>query len=105
MIQVSVRRAYGQITGFTVKGHSGLGPPGGDIVCAGVSAITQSATLGLAFYDLVEQVDSAKGLLHVDLRISTQESAKSAIIKAMLLGLRQIEEQYPDRVRIEDPNT
>lgn len=46
MIKVNVKMASGDIQ-IDVKGHAGYAPHGQDIVCAAVSAILQTAVLGI----------------------------------------------------------
>jgi uncharacterized protein YsxB (DUF464 family) len=46
MIKVRVDMGSGDLT-IDVKGHAGYAPHGQDIVCAAVSAIVQTAVLGL----------------------------------------------------------
>ena len=46
MIKINVSAESGQMT-IEVKGHAMYGAHGRDIVCAGVSAILQTAVLGL----------------------------------------------------------
>lgn len=41
------RTGEGQICGFDASGHAGYADHGEDIVCAAISAITQTALLGL----------------------------------------------------------
>ena len=41
------RDSRGRLCGFTVLGHTGYAPEGEDIVCAGVSALTQTAVNAL----------------------------------------------------------
>jgi len=46
MIEVSIRSRNGEMEIYAV-GHANSGPVGQDIVCAAVSAIMQTAALGL----------------------------------------------------------
>ena len=41
------RDKSGRLSGFTVVGHTGYAPEGEDIVCAGVSALSQTAVNAL----------------------------------------------------------
>lgn len=101
MITVSIFRDSGQhIVEFHVKGHSGSAKRGKDIICAGVSALTQSALLGLMRYlrrDLSWQAD--EGLLSMELR-DQPDSQTSAVLETMLLGLMEIAKIEPDYLRI-----
>lgn len=101
MITVSIFRDNGQhIIKIHVKGHSGSAKRGKDIICAGVSALTQSALLGLAQYlrrDLSWQAD--EGLLSMELR-DQPDSQTDAVLETMLLGLREIAKIEPEYLRI-----
>ena len=85
----------GRISGFDVSGHSGE-----DIVCAGVSSLTDTAFLGITEY-LHREVsyDAASGKLRMELKGSPDEQTES-ILQTMLLGLSAIAEAYPKAVRI-----
>lgn len=90
----------GRITGFDVSGHSGTAAAGEDIVCAGVSSLTDTAFLGITEY-LHREVsyDAASGKLRMELKDSPDEQTES-ILQTMLLGLSAIAETYPKAVRI-----
>ena len=101
MIQVRIfRQADGRITGFDVSGHSGTACAGEDIVCAGVSSLTDSAYLGITEYlhRKVRSIDSS-GKLQLMLEDRPDERTE-AILETMLLGLTAIAEAYPRAVRI-----
>ena len=90
----------GKITGFCAKGHSGTAPRGEDIVCAGVSSLTDSAYLGITEY-LHRNViaKDSSGELHMKLRGRPDERTE-AILETMRLGLTAIAEAYPRALRI-----
>ncbi len=104
-----VRDGNREIVEFWVTGHADyksketIALPG-DIVCAAVSAVAQTAVEGLKRY-LPERiyVKKGKGMLHVE--IMKEEAAKesSIILETMLLGLKRIEENYPECVRVTVP--
>ena len=103
MIRVSVYwGADGGITGFEAVDHAGMAPRGQDIVCAGVSALTDTAFLGLTKH-LEREVDfqAANGKLSVRLKQSP-DSLSDAILATMLLGIKEIEKQYPKHVRVSE---
>lgn len=82
-----------RITGFRATGHSGYSEEGSDIVCAAVSALAQTALLGLMKYapgQVEYQVDD--GLLSVD--ISGDSPQGQVILETMVLGFEQIVQQY-----------
>ncbi len=102
MIVAEFFRKNGEITGFKVSGHAGYDMFGKDIVCAGVSALTQSALLGLdrcakRRFDL----DIASGKLTMDLE-GKPDTLTQAILETMFLGLVEIAGNYPKSVRVEE---
>ncbi|MCI6283519.1 ribosomal-processing cysteine protease Prp [Selenomonas sp.] len=101
MITVTIlTQEDGKITGFSAEGHSGTAPRGEDIVCAGVSSLTDSAYLGITEY-LHRNVISkdSSGKLHMVLEGRPDERTE-AILETMLLGLTAIAEAYPRALRI-----
>ena len=101
MIEIRIfSQADGKISGFAVTGHSGTAERGQDIVCAGVSSLTQTALLGIMEY-LHREVDYdiASGKLTVRLQ-SAPDDLTEAIMQSMLLGLMEIQKLSPEAVRI-----
>ena len=101
MIEIRIfSQADGKISGFSVTGHSGTAERGQDIVCAGVSSLTQTALLGIMEY-LHREVDYdiASGKLTVRLK-SAPDDLTEAIMQSMLLGLIEIQKLSPEAVRI-----
>lgn len=101
MIRVEIVRDSGQhIVEFRVSGHSGSAPRGKDIICAGVSALTQTALLGLHHY-LQRSVrwQAAAGLLSMEL-CGQPDTQTNAVLETMLLGLKEIANSEPDYVKI-----
>lgn len=81
-----------------VKGHSGYADHGNDIVCAGVSALTQAAILGLRHYDVDMDVSMSHG--EITVQINKNEDVVKPIFTAMVEGLKEIAKQYPENVRL-----
>ena len=101
MIEIRVfSKSDGKISGFSVTGHSGTAERGQDIVCAGVSSLTQTALLGIMEY-LHREVDYdvASGKLFVQLKCDPDDLTE-AILQSMLLGLMEIQKLSPEAVRI-----
>ena len=101
MIEIRIfSQTDGKISGFSVTGHSGTAERGQDIVCAGVSSLTQTALLGIMEY-LHREVDYdiASGKLTVRLK-SAPDDLTEAIMQSMLLGLMEIQKLSPEAVRI-----
>ena len=90
----------GKITGYSVTGHSGTAERGRDIVCAGISSLAQAALLGIGEH-LHREVDYkvTSGELTMRLKGAPDELTE-AILRTMLMGLREIEKLSPKAVRI-----
>lgn len=101
MITVEIEReSSGSVRGFVVDGHSGTAPRGEDIVCAGVSALTQTAVLGLNRQLKRElQLVIKPGLMRMSLQ-DAPDAMTDAVLETMLLGLYEIAKMSSDSVRI-----
>lgn len=106
MIQIRIEREGGKIRRVFGDGHSLYGPKGKDIVCAGVSAILQTALLGLEAHLPKSRLFARRedGMLDIKIgRLNMEEEAKaSAILETMLLGLKCIEGEHPGYIKIID---
>lgn len=94
----------GVVTGYLIKGHSGYGPSGHDIVCAAVSALGQATLSGLETVARLEpSVTMEEGFLECLIpRVTGEDKGRAAqiLLQALQLGLRQIENEYPEHVRV-----
>lgn len=104
MTRITVRYSCGRPVGFTAKGHSGYADKGEDIVCAAVSALTETAYLGIteivgADVDAEQKDGELRLTLKPDVSGESREKAE-LILETMLLGLRSIEENYSDYLKI-----
>ncbi|MDL2206876.1 ribosomal-processing cysteine protease Prp [Eubacteriales bacterium OttesenSCG-928-N13] len=102
MTDVQIFRAGARRLGFEINGHTGFAPSGEDIVCAAISAISQTALIGLTDVLKLEpdvKIDDDHALLRVMLPDDAPESAQ-IILLTMEEGLTSIYQQYPDFVRI-----
>lgn len=82
-----------------ITGHAGYAPPGQDIVCAGVTALTQ------ALVKSIEGLTSdnpdytiAPGIFKLELKDLSEES--KLLIDSFFIGVCSIADAYPDYVRI-----
>jgi len=100
MIEIVFKTENDRVKGFSVTGHANTAPHGRDIVCAGVSALTQTAILGLGEH-LKKKIKykAESGDLFVDMEDAPDELT-DAILKTMKLGLIEIEKLYPKVVKI-----
>ena len=100
------RRPDGALTGYRAEGHTGYAEAGSDIVCAAVSALTQTTLNGLK--DVLKapvmfDIDDAAAILEARLTPEATEAQvqqAQLLLKTLLEGLRAIERSYPRNVRI-----
>ncbi len=107
MLRVKLKKnKAGAYQGFTCSGHTGFSERGTDIVCAGVSALTQTAVLALE--RLLElavevQVDYPKGFLDCTWADEPRLTEKiSLVVETMRLGIEEIQNQYAQYVEISE---
>ena len=104
MIHIDVfRLADGKISGMRVHGHSGTAARGQDIVCAGISALAQTALLGIGEH-LHRPLDydvRPSGDLRMKLK-SEPDDLTQAILETAQLGFAAIQRANPDAVRMKD---
>ena len=103
MVRVTVLRERGTPVGFELTGHADQGAYGEDIVCAGISAITETALLGITD---VLKLDAAwtREEGHVSCVLSREttpeEDEKAAIVfNTMIAGLTSLKEAYPKSLK------
>lgn len=105
MLKIEISYQDSSINGFTVKGHANYAPEGQDICCAGVSAITQTALIGLINHlEKKPHYKIDKGNLEVFLadNLSSEEHEKAQIIlSTMVAGLQSLEASYSEYVKVE----
>ena len=100
------RRGDGKLTGYRAEGHTGYAEQGSDIVCAAVSALTQSTLNGLRSVirvPVMYDIDDQAALLEARLTPEADEAQVAQaqiLLKTLLEGLQAIERSYPRNVRI-----
>ena len=101
MIKIEiVRNSEQAMIGFKVTGHANTAPHGQDIVCAGISALTQTAVLGLERQLKKKvQIKVASGNLTMNL-LDNPDALTNAVLETMLIGLTEIGNLNPQSVRI-----
>ena len=101
-----VRRSDGALVGYRATGHTGYAEAGSDIVCAAVSALTQSTLNGLRSVlkaPVMFEIDERSARLEAQLTPeATPEQVAQAqlLLRTLLEGLQAIERSYPRNVRI-----
>lgn len=95
MIAVSVRKDR-----ITVSGHAGFAEAGKDIVCAGVTALTQTlirALEGLTKDKIEYEISPGRAGMHYG---DLSEEGK-LLVDSFFIGVCLIADEFPDHVRIE----
>ncbi len=107
MTEIKITRKGNSIVELTADGHTGYGAKGEDIVCAGISALLQTALLGLlqvAQINVKYRIDEAKGFLRFTLPVSMTAQERhdaDVILNTMLCGLKDIYTEYSDFINLE----
>ena len=92
------------VCSVSITGHSGLASKGNDIVCAGVSALSQSVVLALEFYEIAHNINQQEGVLEFSVNVSeltdTQKICCESIVSVFIIGINEIRKQYPEFVHV-----
>ena len=103
MVRVTVLRERGTPVGFELTGHADQGAYGEDIVCAGISAITETALLGITDVLKLDAAAAAEdGHVRCELSrdIAGEDLAKAAIVfNTMIAGLTSLQQAYPKSLK------
>jgi len=105
MIKVQIiRDEDGKVCEFRSNGHNGFDAEGETIVAAGASALLQTTVLGLESYlRLNPEVEYDKGWLQCKVERDEYLNREiDALIETMILGLRALEESYPNHIEMEE---
>lgn len=86
-----------------IRGHANYAPHGQDIVCAGVTALTQT---------LVESLETLTGNKikydmspgRVDIEIRDPDEDAQLLMDSFLVGIYVIADEFPEYVRVEERN-
>ncbi|HLR22176.1 MAG TPA: ribosomal-processing cysteine protease Prp [Pseudogracilibacillus sp.] len=105
MIDVIIFKNNETIKAFEISGHADSGPYGYDLVCAAVSAISFGSVNALMeignINPKIEQGDDG-GYLYVELPDeSTSIQTIQTILKAMVVSLKTIEQEYHEFIQIQ----
>jgi uncharacterized protein YsxB (DUF464 family) len=88
---------------ITIEGHCGFDAKGSDVVCAGVSALAQTALLAVGrVAGLRQRLDQGDGYLSTEIELGgaddEQMLALKAILATLVVGLAEIEKINPGNV-------
>ena len=101
-----LKRSDGALIGYSACGHSGYADAGADIVCAAISALTQTTLNGLKNVlkaPVMFDQDDDRAFIEAKL---TPEASEQQVQQAQLLlvtlleGLQAIQRGYPRNLRI-----
>ncbi len=94
MIEVSVRK-----DGIMISGHAGYASAGSDIVCAGVTALTQELIRSMeGLTDDRIETDIGSGMASIQYGDLSEKG--KLLIDSFFIGICMIAEEFPDYVRI-----
>lgn len=106
MTVVTVKRLGGSIISVNAKGHTGYLPEGEDIVCAALSAIIQTAGLGIIHVAKIPAdiriQDGAYSIILPDKIDKSSAQRAESILQTMMLGLSDLENGYPEHIKIKE---
>ena len=101
-----LKRSDGALIGYTACGHSGYAEAGADIVCAAISALTQTTLNGLKnVLKAPVMFDQDDDGAFIEAKL-TPEATEEQVQQAQLLlvtlqeGLQAIQREYPRNLRI-----
>ena len=83
MIEVRIRPER-----IEISGHAGYAEPGKDIVCAGVTALTQT---------LIQSIDD---LTDDEIEYRNLSEKSKTLVDSFFVGIRLIADEFPDYVAI-----
>ena len=94
MIEVGLRK-----DGIMISGHAGYAPTGSDIVCAGVTALTQELIRSMeGLTDDRIETDIESGMTSIQYGDLSEKG--KLLIDSFFIGICMIAEEFPDYVRI-----
>lgn len=94
MIGIKVRN-----NGLTVDGHAGYAEPGKDIVCAAVTALTQ--TLIKSIEELTDdEIEYRISPGRVDINHRNLSEKSKTLVDSFFIGICQVADEFPEYVRV-----
>ena len=95
MIAVSVRK-----DGIQISGHANYAETGKDIVCAGVTALAQTL-IGAIEALTRDEIEYEISPGRADIHCGNLSKEGKLLVDSFFIGVCQIADEFPDRVRIE----
>lgn len=104
MIRAEFSRSENAIGAFQLSGHAEQGEYGSDLVCAAVSAIAQTALIGIVeVLEIPAEYSVKEGFLKCRLpKALTDDKREGArvVLATLEAGLRSIEADHPDALML-----
>lgn len=104
MTEVTLFRSEKRLVGYEVRYHTGFAQAGEDIVCSAISALTLASANGITeVLKLSMAIDVGDAFLYCMLDkeiIGSDFDNAEIILNTMALGLRSIESEYSDFIKI-----
>ena len=101
-----LKRSDGALLGYRANGHSGYAEAGADIVCAAISALTQTTLNGLKNVlkapVMFDQDDDGAFIEAILMPEASEDQLRQAqlLLVTLLEGLQAIQREYPRNLRI-----
>ena len=101
-----LKRSDGALLGYRANGHSGYAEAGADIVCAAISALTQTTLNGLKNVlkapVMFDQDDDGAFIEAILTPEASEDQSRQAqlLLVTLLEGLQAIQREYPRNLRI-----
>ena len=101
-----LKRSDGALLGYRANGHSGYAEAGADIVCAAISALTQTTLNGLKNVlkapVMFDQDDDGAFIEAILTPEASEDQLRQAqlLLVTLLEGLQAIQREYPRNLRI-----
>ena len=94
MIKATFKKSNDYFVEYEVIGHAYYAEPGKDIVCAGVSTLFITITNQLLCKSYVKLHNTRVSILNPN-------EIDNALVEALLCGLYDIQQKYPENVSVE----
>ena len=108
MIEVTFHSQGSRLSGFEVKGHSGLAPQGEDILCAAVTSavrLTECAVNDVLGREASVKVREKEASISLKLPSGLEETTETTcqtLLTAMMVYFTDLKEEYPDNIIVYD---
>lgn len=104
MIAVTIHKTGSEFDGFVVKGHSGYGEQGADIICSAVSILSytalnsMNAVAGIMPEDIDYHVEEETGFLRMTTKKNNDRT--DVIYRNFLVGIQLLTEEYSNYITL-----